>query len=263
MSEHGRMHQACQWCYRGVWGLLTPYFKLPQSPPNLPTLEGEQVEYLHPSEAYLRYRKFAFWIMLFVIDIALTIGWIAIFFASPLIGILITPLALAIIILPDILAYIAIHLNFDTTWYVLSDRSMRLRRGIWTMHETTITFDNIQNIHVQQGPLQRWFGFSNLTVQTAGGGGGEAQGGAMAGAHVGVLEGLDNAHEIRERILARCGRQPGAGLGDESALELRNDVLDGTWNGDTSRIATSGHIELLREIRDWTARLAQGGSRLP
>lgn len=262
MSEQGRMHQACQWCYQGVWGLLTPYFKLPQSPPNLPTLEGEQVEYLHPSEAYLRYRKFAFWVMLFLIDIALTVGWIVIFFASPLIGILITPLALAIIILPDILAYIGIHLNFDTTWYVLSDRSMRIRRGIWTMHETTITFDNIQNIHVQQGPLQRWFGFSNLTVQTAGGGGGEAHGGAMAGAHVGVLEGLDNAHEIRERILARCGRHPGTGLGDESTRELHNQLLDEAMTRGANRITTAAHIELLREIRDWTARLALGDSRV-
>jgi membrane protein YdbS with pleckstrin-like domain len=250
MKERGRVHEACEWCYSGVWSFLTPYFKLPKEPPNLPSVEGEQIEYLHPSEAFLRYRKFHFWIMLFVIDILLTLAWIAIFFAQPIVGILITPLALAIIILPDILAYIGIHLNYDTTWYVLSDRSMRLRRGVWTMHETTITFDNIQNIHVQQGPLQRWFGFSNLMVQTAGGGGGEG-GGVAAGAHVGFLEGLENATEIRERILSRCGRGSGAGLGEErQGLELPP-------HAQSVRIdALAQQVSLLREIRDIVRHMA-------
>lgn len=250
MKESGRVHEACKWCYEGIWGILTPYFKLPKEPPNLPSVEGEEVEYLHPSEAYLRYRKFEFWVLLFIVDIALTAGWIALFVFNPLIGILVTPLALAIIILPDIVAYIAIHLNYDTTWYVLSDRSMRLRRGVWSLHETTITFENIQNIHVQQGPLQRWFGFSNLTVQTAGGGGGGEHGAAMSGAHVGVLEGLDNAQEVRERILARCGKQAGAGLGEEHPAESNPNALQ-----EGNPLATPATLDLLRQIRDLTSKL--------
>ncbi|MCU0708429.1 MAG: PH domain-containing protein [Pirellula sp.] len=250
MSERGRVHEACKWCYQGIWGILTPYFKLPKEPPHLPSVEGEAIEYLHPSEAYLRYQKFKFWIALFVVDVLLTVGWIALFVAWPLAGILVTPLALAIIILPDIIAYIAIHLNYDTTWYVLSDRSMRLRRGVWSLHETTITFDNIQNVHVQQGPIQRWFGFSNLHVQTAGGGGGEGHGAGMSGAHVGFLEGMSNAEEIRERILARCGR--GAGLGEE-AHEPVASVLQQPGN----HAFNAEQVELLRSIRDLTSRLAK------
>ena len=38
--------------------------------------------------------------------------------------------------------------------------------------ETTITFENIQNVTVQQGPLQRLFGIADVRVDTAGGGGG-------------------------------------------------------------------------------------------
>jgi membrane protein YdbS with pleckstrin-like domain len=250
MKESGRVHEACKWCYEGIWGILTPYFKLPKEPPNLPSVEGEEVEYLHPSEAYLRYRKFEFWVLLFIVDIALTAGWIALFVFNPLIGFLVTPLALAIIILPDIVAYIAIHLNYDTTWYVLSDRSMRLRRGVWSLHETTITFENIQNIHVQQGPLQRWFGFSNLTVQTAGGGGGGEHGAAMSGAHVGILEGLDNAQEVRERILARCGKQAGAGLGEEHPAESTLHALQ-----ESNPLAAPATLDLLRQIRDLTSKL--------
>jgi uncharacterized membrane protein YdbT with pleckstrin-like domain len=249
MKERGLVHEATQWCYKGIWGILSSYFKLPKEPPNLPSLEGEHVEYLHPSEAFLRYRKFEFWVVLFIVDICLTIGWIAIFIAAPLIGVLITPLALAIIILPDIFAYIGIHLNYDTTWYVLTDRSMRLRRGVWNLHETTITFENIQNINIQQGPLQRFFGFSNLVVQTAGGGGG-AHGGVSL-MHMGVLEGLSNAQEIRERILARCGKQAGAGLGEEPS--------DGSPSDTTLNIALVNHrnVELLREIQELTALLAK------
>ncbi|MEI8213845.1 MAG: PH domain-containing protein [Planctomycetota bacterium] len=254
MNESGRVQEACKWCYEGVWGILTPYFKLPKEPPNLPSMEGEEVEYLHPSEAYLRYRKFEFWVLLFIVDFALTAGWIALFVFMPLAGLLVTPLALAIIILPDIIAYIAIHLNYDTTWYVLSDRSMRLRRGVWSLNETTITFENIQNIHIQQGPLQRWFGFSNLTVQTAGGGGGE-QGAGMVGAHVGILEGLDNAAEVRERILARCGRHAGAGLGEEPHISYMEGIASGSPS-DASLGALTSNVELLRQIRDLTQRLA-------
>ena len=38
------------------------------------------------------------------------------------------------------------------------------------MHETTISFENVQNVEVRQGPLQRYFGIADVVVQTAGGG---------------------------------------------------------------------------------------------
>jgi membrane protein YdbS with pleckstrin-like domain len=78
--------------------------------------------------------------------------------------------ALVVIVLPDIIAYVAIHLRYDTTWYVLSSRSLRIRRGVWVIHETTLTFENIQNVSVDSGPLEQWFGIANVMVDTAGGG---------------------------------------------------------------------------------------------
>lgn len=253
MKDSGFVQEASKWCYEGIWGILTSYFKLPKEPPNLPSLEGEQIEYLHPSEAYLRYRKFEFWVLLTIVDVCLTAVWIGIYVVSPWISLVITPLALAIIILPDIFAYIAIHLNYDTTWYVLSDRSMRLRRGVWNLHETTITFENIQNINIQQGPLQRFFGFSNLVVQTAGGGGAPQGASTM---HMGLLVGLSNAQEVRERILARCGKQAGSGLGEESPAEIQKQLLSGQV---VSHHLLMDHrnLELLREIQELTAQLAK------
>lgn len=257
MSEKGAIHKASRWCYEGMWGLLTPYFKLPKEPPNLPSMEGELIEYLHPSEAFLNYRKFHFWIALAVIDFALTAAWIILFVAFPLVGFLITPIALAIIILPDIVAYIAIHLNYDTTWYVLSDRSMRIRRGVWNLHETTITFENIQNINIQQGPLQRFFGFSNLVVQTAGGGGVGPHGAAGSMMHVGVLEGLANAQEIRERILMRCGKHGNAGLGEEPQATARTEMAR-SEKSHGPMFTSLENIQLLREIEVLTRKLGNG-----
>jgi hypothetical protein len=37
---------------------------------------------------------------------------------------------------PDIIPYIAIHLK--AMWYVMTDRNIRIRRGIWIIHESRL-----------------------------------------------------------------------------------------------------------------------------
>ena len=252
MKESGLVHEACKWCYKGVWGVLTGYFCLPNGPPTLPSLEGESVEYMRPSLAFLNYRKFFFWIGLFAIDLVLVVLWGAFTTWWPLGGLLTAPLWLFVIIVPDIVAYIAIHLRYDTTWYILTDRSMRIRRGIWSIYETTITFENIQNVHIAQGPLQRHFGFANLMVMTAGGGGMGQEGQAM-GSHIGLMEGLDNAAELRERILARS--QFNTGLGDERGSELSPSNSASDSRALQHFDSNSQNIRLLKEIHELTGRL--------
>jgi len=109
--------------------------------------------------------------------------------AAPIAGLILALPALAAAVLPDLIAYAAIHLRYDTTWYVLTPRSIRIRRGIWAITETTITFENIQNITVQQGPLQRYYGIASLHIRTAGGGGGHGQHSGSDTSHLGVIEG--------------------------------------------------------------------------
>ena len=143
---------------------------------------GSSVESFRPAEGFLKYLKLQFWIVLFLVDVAILGAWLALLIAVPVAGIVLAVPAFAIAVVPDIVAYVAIHLRYDTTWYVVSDRSMRIRRGIWIIQETTITFENVQNVAVSQGPLQRWFGIANLFVETAGGGGSSQhadKGGAM------------------------------------------------------------------------------------
>ena len=164
--------RASEWLYHGIWAVLVRWFRVPAEPPTLPAVAAEPIQSYRPAAGFLRYLKFQFWLLLIVIDGGLLIVWLVLLVLVPLAGVLITPLALAVIIVPAILGYVAIHLRYDTTWYVVSDRSLRIRRGIWVIHETTITFENIQNVTVNQGPLQRWFGIADVLVQTAGGGGG-------------------------------------------------------------------------------------------
>ncbi len=149
--------------------------------------------------------------------------------------------------MPDIVAYVAIHLQYDTTWYVMTSRSLRIRRGIWVIHETTITFENVQDLKIHQGPIERLFGISNVLVETAGGGapvGAENQPAALT-AHRGLIQGIADAQRIRDQILARLRQTRTSGLGDDH----EEPAAAGTaW--------TPRQMELLREIRDQAVRCA-------
>src|SRR5262249_38223695 len=140
--------------------------------------------------------------------------------------------------LPDVVAYVAIHLRYDTTWYVLTHRSLRNRRGIWVIHETTTTFENVQNVSVDSGPLQRWFGIANVKVDTAGGGTSKtSHAGTTPTPPRGMLERIDNAEEIRALILSRVRESRHAGLGDEASA------------GQGAGVGRE-HVAVLREIRN-------------
>ncbi|MCH7603645.1 MAG: PH domain-containing protein [Planctomycetes bacterium] len=161
------------------------------------------------------------------------------------VGMFLLSVFLIIMILPGIIAYLAIYLRYDTTWYVMTDRSMRIRRGIWVIHETTITFENIQNVSVSQGPLQRYFGISDVVVETAGGGGDSKQKGLQV-SNQGIIEGIANADEIRDRILSRMRQSVSAGLGDEA--EGGQSIGRARW--------TPEHLTALRDIRAEIALLS-------
>jgi membrane protein YdbS with pleckstrin-like domain len=247
-------HRAAEWVYRGIWGVLATYFRVPEHPPSLPIAPTETLQSFKPADGFLRYLKFIFWFWLTIIDGALLIGWLILTIALPLAGLITAPLFLALAILPDIVAYIAIHLRYDTTWYLLSPRSLRIRRGIWTIHETTITFENIQNVEISQGPVQRYFGIASLVVKTAGGGGGGGgeHGQGKSAAHRGLIEGIADAPRIRDLILAHAARSRSSGLGDDHerphAHAARPSRPTPSW--------TPAHLAALRDIRAHARTLA-------
>jgi membrane protein YdbS with pleckstrin-like domain len=122
-----------------------------------------------------------------------------------------TGAALWLLSLP--IGYALQRLDYENRWYVITDHSVRIREGIVIIHEMTLTFANVQNVTIDQGPLQRTFGIADLRVQTAGGGGGHEQPG-MRSMHTGILRGLDDAERLRETVLARLRVGTDAGLGD-------------------------------------------------
>ena len=63
------------------------------------------------------------------------------------------------------------RLNYGLRWYIVTDRSLRIRSGIFPMSELTMTYSNVQEIRVSSGPLQLLLGIADVEVQAAGGGG--------------------------------------------------------------------------------------------
>ncbi len=239
----GHVDRASAWIYRGVWRVVVDWLRVPP-PPDLPAAHGEEIQRFHPAPGFLKYLKFWFWLVLTLIDGAIAAGWVVLVIWNRPVGIALAPIALLVAVVPDVIAFIAIRLRYDTTWYVLSERSMRLRRGVWNITEVTITFENVQNVKVKSGPMQRAFGISNVIVETAGsgGGGGEHQ---PAITNKGLIEGVDNAHEIRDLIMSRVRASRSTGLGDEAIHRPKSSL----WS--------EQHIQTLREIRDEVAQLQE------
>lgn len=241
---NSRASKTSRWIYQGVWAVLVNWLRVPDTPPQLPSAVGERIDVFQPAGGFLRYMKLQFWISMAVISVVVFVGWLMITVAVLPVGLLLALPAVALVVLPMVVSYVALHLRYDTTWYVISDRSLRIRRGIWVIRETTITYDNIQNIRVSQGPVQRYFGIADLLVETAGGGGGQDPQTAGLNLNRGLIEAVDNAHEIRDLISARLRQTTSAGLGDDDT----NDEV-ATLRG-VAPAMSHQHVALLREIRD-------------
>ncbi|MEO8096426.1 MAG: PH domain-containing protein [Acidobacteriota bacterium] len=124
----------------------------------------------------------------------------------------------SIYLLQLLVTFFALRLGYEMRWYIVTDRSLRIRAGVWSVEELTMTFANIQQITVKQGPLQRVLGIADVKVVSAGGaGGGGGHGKHGPGhndGHAGNFEGVDNANIIRDLILDRLRRYKDSGLGD-------------------------------------------------
>lgn len=232
----GVAERSAEWIYGGIWRFLVECFRVPDAPPSLPSAMKGELRVFHPSRRYLAYLKFYFWFGLVAIDGAIAIGWLALYWEQPFWAWVLAIPALVIAIVPDIIAYIAIHLRYDTIWYAVSQRGVHLRRGIVVITEHTISLANIQNISIVRGPVEQLFSIATLVVETAGASAGEDANSLTVGNRV-VMVGLKNVDEIRELLMSRIRESRAAGLGDE--LDHRPATQ---WS--------EGDLTLLGEIRD-------------
>lgn len=161
------------------------------------------------------------------------------------------------------LTYAVRRLDFEMRWYVVTDRSLRIRTGVWSVQEITMSFANLQQVEVSQGPLQRLLGLADVKVQSAGGSDNQQEKhGPGDSLHTGHFHGVDNATEIRDLIQARLRHFRESGLGDpeelrraaESAAHAASATPAGAESVDADTLAAAR--ELAAEAR--ALRLALG-----
>ena len=122
------------------------------------------------------------------------------------------PLLIVLFVVQFVTSFSVLRLPPPPRWYMVSDRALRIRYGIYSVREQTMTVVNIQNMAVKRGPLQRLFGIADLEIRTASGGGSDDD--DEDSLNRGLLQGLDNADELRNLLLASLRQSRDAGLGD-------------------------------------------------
>lgn len=138
--------------------------------------------------------------------------------------------AVAVFLVQAVASLVLLRLDFEQRWYLVSDRSIRIREGLVRLHEKTMTLANVQHVSVKQGPLQRLLGIADVEVRSAGGGGGSSEkaGGEKDDLHVAYFRGVDNAEAIRDAVRDRLHAVRDAGLGDpdDDEADVAPSLLD-------------------------------------
>ena len=214
--------------YDSIKSLLLKVLKVPPEPTD-PMGDVGSLVVFRASKNYYKYRLFMWAIGLLVtwggalIYLGLSyLGFVTdfrgddtfgrvIFLVGEIIGVL-------GLLLGTIWSYLMLRLDYELRWYKVTDRSLRIREGVMAVSEMTMTFDNIQNISLTQGPVQRYLNIADLRVETAGGGGSQQSGssGQETGMnmHVGYFRGIDNADDVLALMQTRLREARGSGLGD-------------------------------------------------
>jgi len=133
-----------------------------------------------------------------------------------------------------VLCLLSFTCRFFAAGYELSDRLLTISSGILWTEIRAVPLEKVTSVHVNQGPLQRLFGFGDLRIFTASSGPGEPEE---------TLLGMRDLARIREQILARSqAAQAGSGA-------LRTGFSD---NGPTIALLR----EILATLRDIDGKLA-------
>lgn len=211
--------------YGSLWNLVCPILKAPTDPPKPPDGPGHVVAIMHPDPAYLAWQKV--WMCF---SVALLAGlplvfMIALTVAVPLLGAILFPFVALFIAFKILLLWVGMHLSYDSTYYVITDRAIRIRRGIWIVQEMTFTYANVQNVKIEQGPLERYFGIGSVILDTAGGGGHAGHSSAVS-FHRAVMAGIVDTVALRDLIQKHLRQHMTTGLGDHGEHHAPPSNLD-------------------------------------
>jgi membrane protein YdbS with pleckstrin-like domain len=227
--------------------LVLRLMKAPTEPPDPPVGSHDSVLIYRASPGFLTYSLLLFYLLSllsYLLPLLLVgIGLINREMPPLIIGLCIAPVLAA----AQLFIYFGIRIDYDMRYYIVTDRSLRVREGALVVKEKTISYANVQNMRVVQGPLLRYFGIWHLKVDTAGGGAVE-KGQPGTGAHQVQMAGIENAHEVRDLILMHV-KERGAGTGLGDVDDDREEV--------TRRplLASSELVNTLRDLKQATAAL--------
>lgn len=244
--------------YNFIRNYLLDLLCVPHSPSVPPAGSHDSIQIFRAAPAFFKYMLFKRILPL----LSIMIG--EIFAAIELLKIGSSPWIIALVAVLATLAacklplfYLLTRLEYDMRFYIITDRSLRIRDGILTLREVTLTFANIQNMKIEQGPIQRLFGIYDLVVETAGGAGviinNENTGHSML-MHQAVFRGIGRPAELRDMIMNHLKKIGCSGLGDhddKSILPQNQPKNKTTW--------TQEELQALRGIRDEVAALKATG----
>jgi membrane protein YdbS with pleckstrin-like domain len=228
----------------GLRPLIEPLLKLRFEPPALP--EGSQtLRRLKPSGRYLTYAYagalLSYATPCLIVPVLLIAGFAA--DRRTAVPLLVTGLFILAVSMAMLgVTLVALRLDWELRDYLIGSRSLRLREGALVQRELTLSYANVQNVEVTQGPIERLFGFKSLVVSTAGGRR-VKPGEHGANSHEARLVGLEDAEAVRDLILGALRQHRDAGLGDPSREVPRT------------------RARLLEEIRDAAAGLQRAAEK--
>ncbi len=206
--------------------LITRFLKVPPEP-EPPMGSPGSVRVFNAASGYYHYRLLL-WafaqvgtVIGLIVGLAFLAGGVE-FMSLPIgreVAVLLEATGIGLFLVQIPLSFLMVRLDYRYRWYMITDTSLRIREGLMTVREKTMTFANIQNLSLRQGPVQRVFGISDLQVRTAGGGAdvaGESKKdlAEALNMHIGYFRGVDNADEIRDLILVQMRGMRDSGLGD-------------------------------------------------
>ena len=113
----------------------------------------------------------------------------------------------------------------------LTDKALKVKKGIWVRTEKTIPLEKITDLGMVQGPLMRHFDVEQLSVETAG----QSGPGALV-----QVQGIIGAREFRQKVLDQ------------------KDLMAGQSKSpsDSPSVSSSAHDDsTLNEIRDSLLRI--------
>lgn len=211
--------------YELLKSLVCRLLKVEEKRPAPPAGSHDTFQVFRACPAYLAYTLFFWKLYVAVLILFLVAATVGLFVTGGWFALLVVPLVVIAAVKATVF-YTTTRLNYDLRWYVITDRSLLIREGVWVTREITLTFANAQNVRVTQGPLQRLFGFSNVEVDTAGGGSGGSHGENGTQPHRAVLRGLDNPNHVRSLVLEQLRRHRTAGLGDPDDRDANQPALN-------------------------------------